>query len=359
MKRSRLLVVSSIRWDFLWQRHQALAVAAAADGWQVDFLQPRPRTFRQAVTFPLRAWRRTVVTQDHGMTPTGVRILGAAEWLRPRAVDPYDLAIVYLPDRISEWFVRRNGAHKIIYDAVVDWGAVPASWFPPLGWRSSERRIGGWANAVVTTDAVGMLDLLAERGCIAEVVPPAADDPFVELAQIPFERRRRAALYFGTVRSEVHLPALAALRAGGVDVDVVGSVDDPALRSELERAGINIGEPLSVDALAGVAASYRVIVLPYRGERAATLMPAKFWNCVATGAWVVSLGLNVPELPSVRATDSVESFLSAVQTCLDAPPEASVANSPTWQTRWSQMLAIAAQLPERVPGRKRRKASSR
>lgn len=348
MKRGRLLVVSSIRWGFLWQRHQALTVAAAADGWEVDFLQPRPRTLRQAASFPLRAWRRAVVAQDHGSPPPGVRILRASQWLRPRAQEPYDLALVYLPDRITEWFLRRNGARRVVYDAVVDWSAVPASWFPPSGWRSSERRIARWPHAVVTTDAVGMAGVLAERGCPAEVVPPAADDAFAESAQVPWERRRRAALYFGTVRSEVDVPALVALRASGVTVDIVGTVDDAALRSQLETAGISVAEPLSVSALAELAASYRVIVLPYRGERAATLMPAKFWNCVATGAWVVTLGLSAPELPTVRATQSVEDFVAAVAAvgdAVDTPAEASATELPTWRTRWLQLLAVAARVP--------------
>lgn len=357
MERGRLLIISSIRWGFLWQRHQALAVAAANDGWQVDFLQPRPRTIRQAATLPFRAWRSAVVTQDHGTPPTGVRILSPIKWLRPRALKPYDLALIYLPDRITEWFVRRNGARKVIYDAVVDWAAVPPSWFPPLGWRSSERRIAGWDHAAVTTDAAGMAGLLAERGCVAEVVSPAADEAFAELPYVPFERRRRAALYFGTVRSEVHLPALAALRASGVDVDIVGTVDDPATRSQLAKAQITVAGPLSVTALAVLAASYQVIVLPYRGERATTLMPAKFWNCVATGAWVVSLGLSTPDLPTVIATDSVEDFISAVHRCLDAPEEASVTkpSMPTWEARWRQMLAIFADVPARAPRHSQRK----
>jgi len=344
----RLLIVSSIRWGFLWQRHQALATAAAADGWEVDFLQPRPRTIRQIATFPFRVLHRHVVAQDHGPPPPGVTILGPRHWLRPRGRPPYDLALVYIPDRLSEAFLRRNRARRVVYDAVLDWSAVPASWFPPLGWRSSERRIAGWPNARLTTDAEGMAAVLAGRGYAAQVIPPAADDAFLTLPSLTFEERRRRALYFGAVRPEVHVTALVALRAHGVEVDVVGPVTDAALRAELERGGVTVRDPLPVGDLAELAASYRVTVLPYRGERAATLMPAKFWNCVASGAWVVCLGLDTPRLPTVRATTTTQEFVAAVVDALETPVQERAA-PPTWGLRWQALLA-AGEWPGGTPG---------
>ncbi|MBK9696318.1 MAG: hypothetical protein IPO80_02570 [Propionibacteriaceae bacterium] len=250
---------------------------------------------------------------------------------------------------MTESFVLRNGVRKVIYDAVLDWSTVPSDWFPPLGWRSSERRIAGWAHSALATDAEGMALVLADRGYFAEVVPPAADDAFVEAENVADVDRKPRALYFGSVRPEVDVRALVALRSSGVDVDVVGPVADSDLRTQLVEAGIKVGVPIGVAELACLAATYRVIVLPYRGERASTLMPAKFWNCVATGAWVVCKDLETPRLPTVRTTHSTEDFVTAVLEALDTPVEQSRSESPTWHTRWRRMLAIAGEVPREGP----------
>ena len=336
----RLLIVSSIRWDYLWQRHQALAVAAAEDGWQVDFLQPHPRTLRQVATFPLRRLRGDLLTQDHPAPPAGIRVLGLSAWLRPREHGPYELALVYLPDAVTEWFLRRSGARRVVYDAVLDWASVPSTWFPPIGWRRSERRLAALPSAAVITDAPGMADLLATRGMTAEVVLPAADAAFVRVGGPPFAERQAKALYFGSVREELDIDALVALRRAGVEVDVIGRAENPALEAELAAGGVLISPPVPVDEIARVAAGYQVLVLPYRGERAASLMPAKFWNCAATGSWVVAQGLTLPSLPTVITAATTDAFVSAVRHALVTPPAASV-DPPSWAARWHQVLGVS------------------
>lgn len=335
-----LLIVSSIPWDHLWQRHQALAVAAATDGWQVDFLQPRPRNVRQALSYPFRRIRGNRLAQAHGTPARGVHVLGRRAWLSPRSHPPYDLAIVYLPDALTEWFLRRNGTARVVYDAVMDWAAVPRSWFPPIGWRASEKRLAKLPGASVMTDAVGMADLLQTRGMPARVVPPAADEAFIDTTGPEFEERRLGVLYFGAVREEVDVAALIALKQSGVPVDVIGRAENATLEGQLGAHGIAIRAPLPVDELAAEAVTYRVLVLPYRGERARALMPAKFWNCVATGSWVVAKGLTLPQLPNVVTTSATQDFVSAVRAGLETPPPGNP-TAPSWESRWQQVLELS------------------
>lgn len=316
----RLLIVSSIRWDYLWQRHQALAVAAAEDGWQVDFLEPHPRNIRQIVTYPLRRRRGAHLTQKHAPPHPGIRVLGLKHWLSPHRLGPYDLALVYLPDRLTEWFLRRARVGKVVYDAVLDWASVPRDWFPPAGWRGSERRLSRLPRSTVITDAPGMGALLATRGITATVVLPAADPPFIEHEHPPFEQRRAAALYFGSVRDELDVQVLGELRRAGLAVDVIGRAEDPELEAELGRDGIAIQPPLPLDAIAAAAGTYRALVLPYRGARASSLVPAKTWNCIATGSWVVTKGLSLPELATVVATSSAGDFVDAVSRAMTTTP---------------------------------------
>ena len=53
-----------------------------------------------------------------------------------------------------EWRGRGHGQRA--FDAVLDWASVPRTWFPPIGWRSSEQRLAELPRSAVTTDAPGM-----------------------------------------------------------------------------------------------------------------------------------------------------------------------------------------------------------
>jgi hypothetical protein len=336
----RLLIVASNRWGYLWQRHQSLAAAAAADGWQVDYLQPRPRNLRQIASFPLRMLRKTRVEQEHPATHDGVTVLGRNGWTG--STGPYDMAVVYLPDLLTEWLLRRVVRGPIVYDAVLDWANVPAAWFPPIGWRSSERRIARMAGAAVSTDAPGMAALLAQRGMNATVVPPAADDAFLTAAHPVWEQRGRRALYFGAVRAEVDISVLEQLVAGGVPVDVVGVIDEDAIRERLLAAGISIEPPVGVQEIAARAAQYRLILLPYRGARGATLAPAKLFNAVASGAWVLASGIDatVAAAPGLVELQPGQDPVAVAQSLFDREPGRPAA-LPTWGSRWAQLRRIA------------------
>ena len=342
----RLLVISTVRWGYLWQRHQALATAAAEDGWQVDFLQPRPRNLRQVVTYPLRMARGTRLEQDHGAPPSGVTVLSNRHWFGP--LSRYDLALVYIPDRLTEATLARTRPRHLIYDAVLDWAHVPPDWAPPIGWRKSEVRLARKPNAHVITDSRGMVRVLEDRGIESRVVPPAADPPFVAAGSAR-SGKRAAALYFGSVRQEVDVPALTGLATAGVPVEVIGRIEEPALGQELEAGGVVVREPLPIDEIARTAAAYQVILLPYRGARSASLVPAKYWNCVATGSWVVTHGLrDIDGAANVRSTDgTADGLLECVRAALATTPP--LAPVPTWSARWQEILRISAgtSTPER------------
>lgn len=336
----RLLMVASNRWGYLWQRHQSLATAAAAAGWEVDYLQPRPRNLRQIASYPMRMIRKTRVEQEHPAAHDGVEIVGRKGWTG--STGPYDLAVVYLPDRLTEWLLRRVVRGPIVYDAVLDWATVPAAWFPPIGWRSSERRIARMPRAAVSTDSPGMAALLASRGMPATVVPPAADDAFLAAPHPAWADRTRRALYFGAVRAEVDVTVLERLVAGGVPVDVVGVVDDEAVRQRLLAAGVSIEPPVGVEAIAARAAQHRVILLPYRGARGATLAPAKLFNAVASGAWVLASGIDtaVAAAPGLVELQEGQDPVAVVTDLFESEPGAPAA-LPTWAARWQQLLAVA------------------
>lgn len=332
-----VLIVSSVRWGYLWQRHQALASAAAADGWRVDFLEPHPRSVRQVLRFVTgRLGRRAPLSQPTPV-PGGVRVLGQAAWTR-RQRPGYDLVVCYVPDRWSLRRARRAGG-RLVYDAVLDWATVPASWYPPAGWRSAERALARAAHAV-TTDSTGTQRILRTRGIDSTVVHPAADDPF--LAPLPAPEPRTA-IYFGSVREEVDDGALVALARAGIAVDVVGPVEREATRAALVAGGVRVAPPVSVAELAQVVGRHQFVLLPYRGARGSSLMPAKFWNCLASGRWVLASGIDLPvEAPGlVRVESGADAWAAAADARVDVAVPATAPDAPTWTARWHEITGAA------------------
>jgi hypothetical protein len=253
---------------------------------------------------------------------------------------------VYLPDRLTEWLLRRVVRGPIVYDAVLDWATVPAAWFPPIGWRSSERRIAAMRHASVSTDSAGMAELLRTRGLAATVVPPAADDAFLAAPHPAWEDRQRSALYFGAVRAEVDVSIMERLVADGVPVDVVGVVVDQDVRRRLLAAGVSIEPPVGVEVIAARAAQHRVVLLPYRGARGATLAPAKLFNAVASGAWVLASGIDtgVVDAPGIVTLKLADDPAATVRLLFEKAP-ATPAALPTWAARWQQLLEVAGATP--------------
>ena len=213
MSPRRLVVLLSVRWGYLWQRHQALASAAAERGWDVHFVQPRPRNVRQLLSFPWRRFRgRRLEQQDRGHH--GVTVHGAGFYVKsgPSA----DLVLVYLPDWISWMYLKVNRPSACVYDAVLDWEHVPRWWYPPLAWRSAERKIANQRNSKTITDSSGMSRILQTLGhfesrCAIEL----ADHSFAHFRWKNYFHKERVILYFGLVREEVDIDVLTALSSRG------------------------------------------------------------------------------------------------------------------------------------------------
>lgn len=328
----RLLIISAVRWNYLWQRHQALATAAARDGWAVDFLEPHPRRAAQVVRFLITKLRRPAGPSTTRLPPQGVRVLPPSSWLRRG--DRYDLVLCYIPDRLSERRIRAARC-PVVYDAVLDWSTAPPSWYPPRGWRAAEQRIAARASACVT-DAPGMASVLRGRGISASVIPPAADDEFPTPA--PRTPAPGTAVYFGAVREETDTTVLTALAAAGLRVTVIGAVERAATAA-LSSAGVEIEHPMPLDELAARVSGFPLVLLPYRGPRAATIAPAKLWNCLAAGRWVLASGLQLPaSAPNLVAVPaSPEVVVATALRLLDAALPPLGDPPPRWADRWAEI----------------------
>lgn len=346
-----LVILSSVKWNFAWQRHHSLARAAAASGTAVVFVEPQLRDARQVVARLRRGSGAAPPTQQ---VPEGVRILrwspvdllpGATlrriRRLLDSAAADETMVLQYVPSRRGLALARRLGRGRHVYDRVLDWSRVPANWFPPRGWRRVENALEREARLV--TDSAAMQRKWAERGLDSILVLPAADDEFT---RHPWSSPRADAPigYFGTVQEGIiDLPAVAAV-ARAHPVEVVGEVDE-ASRAVLRDAGAILAAPVPVAELPPIIDRWSAILLPYRvGDRRETLVPAKIWNSLASRRPVLTLGLALPDgiaqhtVPLDDAASVAEAAIAAIERGGDAAPQ----RVPTWADAWRRIVEFAS-----------------
>lgn len=346
----RLLILSSVRWDLLWQRHHALATAAASDGWQVDFVEPPLRGVRHAA-FALRNRLGADKAFAANFNPIHerIRVLRAPEWaaltparqqarvLASMLAPEYDLALLYLPLRAFVDVAEQTGK-RVAYDNVMDWAAAPPSWFPPRGFEAVERSLteGRWHHF---SDSQRVAARYEAAGTECVWLPPAADRPFAEhqWSEPPADG---PVTYFGAVRaSELDLDLLRDLSEHGIPVRTVGPIQPADAGADLLRSGVQIQQPIAPADLPSALDSSSALILPYTGGRAATLVPAKLWNCMASNRLVLFSGISVPETSPIAfeelARDRTER-VRRLKEIVGAPPSRSPIVE-QWPDRWTLM----------------------
>lgn len=305
--RKDLVILSSVRWNFTWQRHQAVARAAAQSGYAVTFVEPMPRSIIHLARGLARRLRRDPNALHRVQPlPSGVEVVPFAPLdLFPgrrrnrivAAVHARPVVLAYVPSVGTARLARKLRPRKFIYDNVIDWSAAPKSWSVPRNWEQVEAEfemLAAETGGALVSDSANLLERSRSRGVRRGVVEPAADDEFVELPRRL--GKIQAAGYFGSVRyEEVDVERMVQIVKSGIAVEVIGPVDSESARV-LERGGVVIRGSLPISELLDSVRDWDAIILPYRiTERTRTLVPAKIWNCIATGRPVFSAGLRLPE----------------------------------------------------------------
>lgn len=351
-----VIIVSSVRWSFVWQRHQSLATAAARAGARVLFVDPGLRSLHQV--------RRVLSShggQNHSEQPApvsgvdvrtftvrdivpGHRSSDIRTWCE--AVDPCGererVVLMYLPSAGAERIIAAVQPSRVIYDSVIDWAAAPPEWAAPRGWRRVEARLlsgdAGYPVTVATDNEYTYRTTRTRLLDAAILVNPAPDDVFrtADWGEVPLTGPIG---YFGSVRhAEVDVHYLVEL-ARHAQVCVVGPVDS-ASSSALRNGHVEVMAPLRVDELPAVIRQWRAVVMPYlHTQRSKTMTPAKIWNAVASRRPVYLANAQVPAelLRFVQPLPDPAALASA------APPELPVrTNLPDWAQRWRAMSQAPA-----------------
>lgn len=293
---SRAIILSSVRWNFLWQRHHSVALSLRHLGYDVTWVDPHLRNLRQVLSRGAGRARPNIVENPpfpgrHLSGPSPAAYVHPRAWARRMysSLGSFDLVLSFLPSRAFFEFVELgHGVH--VYDRVIDWLHAPPAWRPSR-WPTIEAAWFSRNGTRVTTDSPAMAEELSAQGTSAVVVPPAPDRAFT-MRQWS-EPSSMNVGYFGAIGDWVDVPFLARL-ASAVPVEVIGPVSSPDLRQRLVDAGVYVHRPVPQAALLESIEGWGGCILPYRGSRSSTLVPAKLYNAVASRRPTFVRGIDLP-----------------------------------------------------------------
>jgi glycosyltransferase involved in cell wall biosynthesis len=307
-----VVILSGVRWGFLWQRHQTLATLFARAGYPTVFVEttglanPRPSrtTLREifsrlrrsgaqkppgekdlTVYAPLTApptWKVFRWTNDKFLVPRALRDLR-----KVAGSDP--VVVAYPPTSTTLALISGLDPGLVLYDCSDDYEHFPGA---PKDIARTERELLLRADLVSCTSP----HLLKKARRIrpdAFLSGPAVDfERFAALQDPPPDREVRIVCFFGHVsRERIDFDALEAVAGAGYGFRIVGGLGSVEKRF-LKMPGIDYRGEVShaelPDALAGVDA----FVLPYRiNALTRAISPAKTYECLATGKPVVAAPL--------------------------------------------------------------------
>ncbi|MCV2491133.1 hypothetical protein OF117_17425 [Geodermatophilus sp. YIM 151500] len=303
-----VVLLSTVRWNFLWQRHHSLSVAAAGVA-DVVFVESQPRRVGQLLTYPLRALRRGRSATPGTPPLPGIRLVGPSpatvlaprRWARRLAEQIARQSrgaridvILYAPSaaylHLASELADRGAS--VTYDAVIDWALAPHGYFPPRRALEAEAALPpDWRVVSDSPVVAGVLERRTRRP--VPVVLPAADDAFLQHLWTPLADREPVVGWFGALHPEVDVHLLCAARRAGLRVEAIGPVLDQEIANRLVTAGVTLLPPEPIELLPARIANWRVALLAYTGPRAATITPAKLVNALV-GFRVATRGITVP-----------------------------------------------------------------
>lgn len=313
-----VVMLSGIRWDFLWQRHQILATRFARAGYRTVFVEttglanPRPdgATLRKVsarlrrsggpgkerpeepdltVYSPLTApptWRAFRLLNRRFFVPRVARDLREIV-----AEDP--IVVAYPPTRTTLDLISLLRPRLLYYDCSEDYEGFPGV---PEDIASTERELLRRAD-VVSCTSPSLLEQVEPLRPDAFLSGPGVDyKRFAELQRDRPSSEIRTVCYFGHLgRERIDLSVLRAVAEAGFTVRLVGGVGKVD-KGFFETPGMDYVGEVSHRELPSALEGADAFVLPYLDNRLTRgISPAKTYECLATGKPVVA-----SPLPALR-----------------------------------------------------------
>jgi len=301
-----IIFFSSVSWNFLFQRHQSIAINLSRKS-QIVYVNPPLRSLSQglAVILNLLKLKNRLTLTSSSKHPnvdviqrSSINLFG---YFDHRLVKKYMknntlvAVIFYIPSKTTIRMLKKFPTVRFFYDRVLDWSEVDKSWFPPKNAVINERAIfSELSNVISLTDCEDFAKLL--RDCYPEhrnlFVPSL---PISNLIGVSGNDSGPVG-YFGNLReSEVDIDSLIKI-SFYKKVEIVG-LCEPKIRSKLERLNFSFIDVMPSENLVSRISNWSGIVLPYRKTgRTKTFVPDKLWSAAATRLPVYASGISVPTM---------------------------------------------------------------
>jgi glycosyltransferase involved in cell wall biosynthesis len=360
-----VVVLSGVRWGFLWQRHQTVATHFARAGYPTVFVEttglanPRPSALAKVgarvrrkeagpagkggpLVYPPLVLPPTLgpfrAANRGYFVPRVARDLGRAVGGRP-------VVVAYPPTRTTLDLISALDPRLVLYDRADDYGQFP---HVPRDIRATERELLARADLVTCTSRP-LLEEIRHLRPDASLSGPAVDyDRFAVLQGRVSAAPPRTVCFFGDAgRGRVDFGVLRAIAGAGFRLRLVGALD-PAERRLADEPNVEYRGEVDHGRLPEALADVDAFVLPYEiNGLTRGISPAKTYECLATGRPVVASPL--PALKGlaehVYLTEGPEGFVGALgnlaQTETDEKvrARACLARKNSWTVRFGEIEA--------------------
>jgi glycosyltransferase involved in cell wall biosynthesis len=369
MHRPPVVILSGVRWDFLWQRHQTLATLFARAGYPTVFVEttglanPRPgvATLRKVASRVRRAGGRKS-SGEKGLTvyaplaaPPTYTVF---RWLNrsffaPRVVGdleeiagPDPVVVAYPPTRTTLEVISGLRPRLVLYDCSDDYSSFPGA---PRDIAATERELLRRADLVSCTSTL-LLERVRSSRPDAFLSGPAVDfERFATLQEAHPDKDVRTVCFFGHVSKErIDFSALRAIAEAGFKVWLVGGLGRIE-RGFFELPGVDYRGEVPHAELPAALAGVDAFVLPYRVNGLTRgISPAKTYECLATGKPVVAAPLpSLEELAghvylAKRPEDYVEVLrnLGGLETEEKRQARIELARKNSWEARFDEIEEV-------------------
>ncbi|MDQ3316718.1 MAG: glycosyltransferase [Actinomycetota bacterium] len=376
MGRPPVVVLSGVRWDFLWQRHQTLATLFDLAGYPTAFVEttglanPRPSALgkvaarlRKAGSGDERRDDGPIVYSPLALPPTfrAFRVANRG-FLLPRVardllklVGGRPVVVAYPPTRTTLDLIPHLDPRLVLYDCADDYEHFPGV---PKDIAATEQELLARADLVSCTSKP-LLEKARRVRPDAFPSGPAVDYPrFAALQGHPPAAPARTVCFFGQLgRERLDSDVLRAVARSGFRVRLIGSAGR-AEKGLLEEPNVDYRGEVSHGRLPASLAGVDAFVLPYRaGGLTLAISPAKTYECLATGRPVVA-----SPLPALRElSDHVylakgpESFVNTLrnlrytETAEKVRARTRVARENSWEARFGELEGVILRALEDGP----------
>jgi glycosyltransferase involved in cell wall biosynthesis len=307
-----VVILSGVRWDFLWQRHQTLATHFAGAGYTTVFVETtglaNPRLTGNTLRRVLERIRRSGGAGEKSPAERNLIVYapltapptyGAFRWMNakllvPRVLSdlrkiagPCPVVVAYPPTRTTLALISGLDPRLVLYDCSDDYEHFPGA---PKDIGETERELLLRADLVSCTSA-HLLEKARSIKPEAFLSGPAVDYERFEVLQGSHPGGEISTVcFFGHVSLErIDLDALRAIAEAGFEVRIVGGSVEKGL---FEIPGLDYRGEVSHPGLPSALAGVDAFVLPYKiNALTRSISPAKTYECLATGKPVVAAPL--------------------------------------------------------------------